>query len=408
MRRRAWLQAGLLPWLLPVAGCGGGGGPTAGIGSGGTGIDPGGIGSGGTGVVATAGFGPVSGFGSIVVNGVRFEIDDARLLLEDVDLLRLGVTVQVDGSLAASGTDGVARTVRSAAELRGPVQSADAARGLFGVLGQQVLADAGTVYGGGLRGPTDVHAGGVVQVHGLPGPGGVLRATRIERAALAGVVLAGVATDLRVAGGGGSLRIGAQPVRWAAGALAAPLQAGQLVRVRAASAAGELQATRIEPWTAGVAVGTPPEGTQLTLAGLLVAGPAGTLQLQGWTLLLDRAQVSGGPSRAVVAGAAVEVRGTVAGTALRVDRVRLRDDEDGLAAPGGPAGAVAARYTATGPVGALRSAADFRVRGQDVDARAAVFAGGTAADLANGRQVLVEGDRVEDDVLVAARVTLLP
>lgn len=413
MKRRSVLQAATLPWVLPLAGCGGGAGAVAGIGSGGTGIDPGGIGSGGTGVVPTAGFGPVSGFGSIIVNGVRFETDGAQLLLDDVASLRLGVTVQVDGSLAPGGTDGVARVVRAAAELRGPVQSADPARRRWTVLGQQVLAGAGTVYGGGLAGPADVHAGLVVQVHGLPGPGGVLQATRIERGTLPGVVLAGVAEDLRPAGGGGTLRIGGQPVRWAAGTLAAPLQPGLLVRVRAESAAGELQATRIESWAV---VPAAPDGLQLTLAGLLVADAGGGLRLQGWPLDLDGARISGGPRGDVVGGAAVEVQGTVGGGVLRVERLRLRadadpdDDDGGGGAPGGPgtpATPATPRYTATGPVGALRSASDFRVRGQEVDAGAATFAGGTAESLRNGQRVRVEGDRVVDDVLLATRVTLL-
>ena len=77
MKRRGALGA-LLAWVAGLQGCGGGGGiGIASIGSGGTGISPGGIGSGGTGAVAVQvnSTGPIEGFGSIVVNGVRFEID---------------------------------------------------------------------------------------------------------------------------------------------------------------------------------------------------------------------------------------------------------------------------------------------------------------------------------------------
>ena len=57
-----------------------------------------------------------------------------------------------------------------------------------------------------------------------------------------------------------------------------------------------------------------------------------------------------------------------------------------------------------------RSSADFRVRGQPVDASGSstVFENGTAANLANGQRVTVVGDRVVNGVLIAQRVTFTP
>jgi len=48
------------------------------------------------------------------------------------------------------------------------------------------------------------------------------------------------------------------------------------------------------------------------------------------------------------------------------------------------------------------------VRGQPVDADAAVFENGTKSDLRNGRKVTVVGDRVVDGVLIAQHVTFSP
>jgi Domain of unknown function (DUF5666) len=54
----------------------------------------------------------------------------------------------------------------------------------------------------------------------------------------------------------------------------------------------------------------------------------------------------------------------------------------------------------------VQSIADFRVRGVTIDATSAVFAGGTSAELANGRRVKVTGS-VSGRRLIATKVEFL-
>jgi hypothetical protein len=68
----------------------------------------GGVGSGGTGTYAS---GAITGFGSIIVNDVRYD-DSAATILDDDDAprssseLRLGMTVQIDAGAIASDSSG--------------------------------------------------------------------------------------------------------------------------------------------------------------------------------------------------------------------------------------------------------------------------------------------------------------
>ena len=62
--------------------------------------------------------------------------------------------------------------------------------------------------------------------------------------------------------------------------------------------------------------------------------------------------------------------------------------------------------TLDGDVTDFVSAASFRVRGQAVDASAAAYTGGTAASLANGRQVQVTG-LLEGSVLKATALAFV-
>lgn len=157
-------------------GCGGGGQTAS--------NNNGGIGSGGTGSYTN---GPISGLGSIIVNGVRYDVGSATLVGDDTsaaqaaDLL-VGVTVEVEGSSVASSTDGpasaTATRVRYAAELIGELDNLSPASGRptsFTVLGQSVTINASTVLP-----DTPLADAQAVVVHGLPTPGGGVTATRVD------------------------------------------------------------------------------------------------------------------------------------------------------------------------------------------------------------------------------------
>ena len=158
-RARRWLWALAAAWL--VVACGGG------------------VGTGGTGAFAS---GPITGFGSIIVNDVHFDESAARIDDDDGDDrqrsdLHLGTIVEVQSGEIRDGA-ATASQVRIVSALIGPVQSVSA--GTLVVNGQSVHTNAGTVFdfSGGLGGIT---IGRVVVVYGflLPAQGGI-SATRIE------------------------------------------------------------------------------------------------------------------------------------------------------------------------------------------------------------------------------------
>ncbi|HRD97740.1 MAG TPA: DUF5666 domain-containing protein, partial [Rubrivivax sp.] len=147
----------------------------------------GGVGSGGTGGFAS---GPITGFGSVIVNGVRFD-DTAATVVDGEgsprtrDDLRLGMTVEVESG-AITVTQGAqaasARRIEFDCALRGPVTALDKAGGAFTLLGQRVVVDATTVFddrlAGGLNG---LAAGRMLEVYAVFDPAGLrYRATRVE------------------------------------------------------------------------------------------------------------------------------------------------------------------------------------------------------------------------------------
>lgn len=173
-----------LAWAWPLAcvalvgvlhGCGGG---TQ------TASNNSGVGSGGTGSYTN---GPISGLGSIIVNGVRYDVDSATLISEDAASpaaadLQIGMVVEVDGGAVTPGTAGntdtaTAARVRYASELVGEVVNPMGTPSTtdFTVMGQHVVINARTVP---LTAP--LQAGNVVAVHGLPTGTGEFAATRIE------------------------------------------------------------------------------------------------------------------------------------------------------------------------------------------------------------------------------------
>src|SRR5262245_10949052 len=111
----------------------------------------GGVDSGGTGAAPVVSVGPISGFGSIIVNGVHFDESRAKLQDDDGnavarDRLLLGVMTRVDGSAPNSLQQSVANLVRITSELVGPVDAIDVASATFSVLGQTVVVTPATAF----------------------------------------------------------------------------------------------------------------------------------------------------------------------------------------------------------------------------------------------------------------------
>lgn len=129
--------------------------------------------------------GPITAFGSIVVNGVHYDIVNAAVRIDGDAAtgadLQLGQLVTVVGERDEAGTTGVADSVFVETGVRGQVESVDAAAGEIVVLRQRVLIDAATVLALGTA-PADIgsiNVGDWVQVSGFTGAGGLIEATRV-------------------------------------------------------------------------------------------------------------------------------------------------------------------------------------------------------------------------------------
>lgn len=200
----------------------------------------GGVDSGGTGQTVenpTSSSGRVSGFGSVIVNGIRFDDSQALVIDDDGVLhprsdLRLGMVVEVEGRLRGNSGLGTAQQIQFGHEIAGPVESVDGPGSTLVVLGQTVLVDADTLFDGYAAGLADVLAGQLLAVHGFYDPSaGRYTATRIERrASLAQYTLRGRIVGLQ----GPPVRnfsIGAALIDYGSVASPPPLADGLSVRV---------------------------------------------------------------------------------------------------------------------------------------------------------------------------------
>ena len=116
--------------------------------------------------------GPITGFGSVIVNGVRFE--DSGATIDDEDdgsfteaQLGLGMQVDVDGDGDNNDSaKGTAHTLHVHTALLGPVSAIDTTAGTLTVLGQTVTINAQTAFDTGIPGGLGgITAGAVVRVH---------------------------------------------------------------------------------------------------------------------------------------------------------------------------------------------------------------------------------------------------
>lgn len=168
-RTRQHLLTMLAALLLTACGGGGGGSSTT------AGIDRLGI-----------SVGTVSGFGSVIVNGVRFETTSTSFDIDDdssgssQDDLSVGDVVVVTFD---TDSPTVAQSIISDEAVEGPVNSINLTTGVLVVAGQTVLTDAATSLddSNGVNSLADIDENDFVEVSGLFDADGTIRATRIEK-----------------------------------------------------------------------------------------------------------------------------------------------------------------------------------------------------------------------------------
>lgn len=360
----------------------------------------GGVESGGTGPTGGSYVeGPITGFGSIIVGGVRFDESSARV--EDADgggrnrdELRLGMRVEVEsGAIADDGSGArvaTATRVRFASDLIGPVTTADPAGLQIGVLGQRVRVTPTTVVDGAPGGAASLAVGNVVEVHGFASAESYV-ATRIElrNPAPATLRVRGVVSDLAAAPP--TLRIGSQVFDLSAVGVPAGLANGQWVRltVGAAPVASRWPVTAI-----AVEARRLEDRDEAEVEGLITAFTStARFAVNGVNVDASGATFVDG-SGGIVLGARVKVRGRSVGGELIAGTVDLRDDND----------SVNDGIDLRGEIANLNLAAQtFEIRGVTVFyGDGPRFDNGSVGDLSNAKRVRVRGTLSADRTRVSA------
>lgn len=135
---------------------------------------------GGSGVVE----GPITGFGSVIVNGIRFDVSDASLTADGQriteDQLEVGMVVRVRGEIDDDGVTGRALAVEYDDDLQGPVVNIDRPNNRFEIFGQAVQVNTATAF----RGVTfeTLAESNVVEVSGFVDADGLLHASFVRLA----------------------------------------------------------------------------------------------------------------------------------------------------------------------------------------------------------------------------------
>jgi hypothetical protein len=345
--------------------------------------------------------GPISGFGSVIVNGVRYDDSGATVLDDDDggrsrDALRLGMMVEIDAAqLNRAAAQGKALRIRFGSEVVGPVNSVDAGTGTLVVLGQTVRTTATTVFDDSLPGGlAALTAGAVVEVHALfDAASGSYIATRIENEDDSSFYkLRGVIANLDTAAK--TFTIGGEVINYeglTAAEVPNGLANGQRVRVRLQTTpvAGQWVAVALRP---GVRKLEDREDAHLRGAITALTSTA-AFEVNGLPVDARGASFPDGTA-GVVLGAQVEVEGQVVNGVLVATKVELEASHTDEHRDFELHGAISALDTAN---------RRFTLRGVRVSyGDATVFRDGSAANLVEGREVEVKGTPSADRTTLQA------
>jgi Domain of unknown function (DUF5666) len=341
--------------------------------------------------------GSVTGFGSVIVNGVRYDDSAARVLLDEKgsDLnwvsseLKVGMQVEVKGEGLKASAISVAST------LRGPVTAV--APGTLTVLGQTVSVDTDGADAVALEGFTtfsDIKVGDWIEVHAVEAAAGAFKATRIERESSTesqAIRLSGRVAGLDLTGK--TFKLGSMTVNFSAAQLN-PAQAvlANDMRVRVYSDAAPVGT---------VVTAKRVKVRELSLAGARDGNIGGVVSeftsvsnftVHGVKVDATVAVFKNGVAADLTQGAAVRIKGALKDQVFIANEIEFKKKS----------GAESGEIKVIGVVTDFVSVSNFKLRGQQIDASAANFSNGKATDLANGSILELNGKIVGGNVVANA------
>jgi Domain of unknown function (DUF5666) len=351
--------------------------------------------------------GPITGFGSVIINGIRFDVSAASVANDDDEAqresdLKLGMVAEVESGEITSdstGSHGDARAIHFRSAIIGPVNAIDTATRLLVVLGQTVDVSNTTVFGDSLpNGPFSISVGDVLEIFGMLDTNtGHYLATRIEAKPNAPFFkLRGMVSNLNTAAH--TFNIGSETISYAgltAGQARADLANGLLVSVKLEKiqVGGAWIATKIR-----IAAHHMEDHDEAELKGLVTSVTSPT-QFSVDGIPVDASSARFRPDGAtIVLGAEVEVEGTASNGVIMATKVSIEtENEDEHAG-----------FELHGVISAIDIAnKTIMLRGVTVDCSGNVqFPNGTISDLAVGKRVEVKGTLSTNGTrLVATTIT---
>jgi Cu/Ag efflux protein CusF len=408
VRQRSGLL-GLAALLLTLAACSGGGGDGSGTAS--TTAAPASASS------DSVAVGTVTGFGSVIIDGVRFDDSAATIEIEREPgaipvpvtprQLRIGQRALVE--FFGDETNARARAIRVDSEIVGVVDSVDAAGGKLVVAGQEVRINTNTAAGPvttfeGYASLADVKAGDRVEIHGLPKADAgklYIQATRIERASepASFVRVTGTIKNLAAT----TFELGALKVSYSGTTRLIPSTAKLANDMRVVvwsdtpAVAGTLTAKSIR------VKGALPAAGSAWISGAIsdcTGACAASFKVNGLAVDATKARFPNGSAATLANGVFVRVRGDLdAATGKIVATQVVFRGQDDLE--------LEVRGTISGYTAGANGTATFTVRAIPVQINAQTKLDGCPATLADGLAVKVEG-KVAANVFAASEVKCLP
>lgn len=312
--------------------CGGGGGDTVSTGSSGGGI-------GGTGLS----FGGVQGFGSVIVNGVRFDDRGVDIVFDDSTIvgdgggsitkskLRVGMVVQVNFDSTTSVKSFIVDS-----PLSGRVESVTDAN-QFMLMGQTIrIDDTTTRYQDDTLSTTGLvlAVGDYVNVQGMVVGSGVVTASYLQKLSTPAsqYEAKGVVTNHN---GTNRFSIGALTVTYTTATTTSDMPAGSwndlVVEVKGSTCSGgtgtpcgTLAATKVE--LNGPAVNASTTKAQAEIEGIVISGTAASFKLGNQTVTTDSStRWEGGAAAELAIGVKVEAEGSIVNGTLKASKVSFKD-----------------------------------------------------------------------------------